>query len=316
MLKAPFPWFGGKSRISDIVWRHFGDVPNYVEPFAGSLAVLLGRPHDPNIETVNDLDCYIANFWRALQAEPEKLAEYADYPVNEADLHARHDWLVGRACFRTNMHADPFFYDVKIAGWWLWGISQWIGSGWCNNRYFFDSDAGDQRKTTHRQKPNLSGSGMGIHRRSDRGNTRAYMRALADRLRYVRVTCGDWNRVLGYTPTTHNGVTGVFLDPPYEHAIRDKDLYACESNVSSNVREWAIENGKNTLLRIALCGYDNEHAMPEDWHCVEWKTSGGYGLQSENRGRDNAIRERIWFSPHCVSFEKPIQELPLFLEIA
>ena len=47
MLRAPFPWFGGKSRVAAVVWRAFGDVPNYVEPFAGSLAVLLGRPHAP-----------------------------------------------------------------------------------------------------------------------------------------------------------------------------------------------------------------------------------------------------------------------------
>ena len=46
-LKAPFPWFGGKSRVSHIVWDYFGDVANYVEPFAGSLAVLLGRPNPP-----------------------------------------------------------------------------------------------------------------------------------------------------------------------------------------------------------------------------------------------------------------------------
>lgn len=51
-LKAPFPWFGGKRRVADVVWRAFGDVPNYVEPFAGSLAVLLGRPHDAKIESV------------------------------------------------------------------------------------------------------------------------------------------------------------------------------------------------------------------------------------------------------------------------
>ena len=56
-LRAPFPWFGGKSRVAHIVWSHFGDVRNYVEPFAGSLAVLLGRPTEPKIETVNDLDC-------------------------------------------------------------------------------------------------------------------------------------------------------------------------------------------------------------------------------------------------------------------
>ena len=40
-LKAPFPWFGGKSKVAGLVWERFGDVANYVEPFAGSLAVLL-----------------------------------------------------------------------------------------------------------------------------------------------------------------------------------------------------------------------------------------------------------------------------------
>lgn len=41
-LKAPFPWFGGKSRAAHLVWERFGAVGNYVEPFAGSLAVLGG----------------------------------------------------------------------------------------------------------------------------------------------------------------------------------------------------------------------------------------------------------------------------------
>ena len=80
-IKAPFPWFGGKSRVAPLVWERFGDVPNYIEPFAGSLAVLLGRPHDARTETVNDLDCYLANFWRALVAEPDAVADYADWPA-------------------------------------------------------------------------------------------------------------------------------------------------------------------------------------------------------------------------------------------
>lgn len=67
-LRAPFPWFGGKSRVAHLVWSAFGaDVANYVEPFAGSLAVLLARPGEPRIETVNDLDGYLVNFWRAVQ---------------------------------------------------------------------------------------------------------------------------------------------------------------------------------------------------------------------------------------------------------
>lgn len=75
-LQAPFPYFGGKSRIADVIWQRLGDVANYVEPFAGSLAVLLQRPHEPRIETVNDIDCYIANFGRATAHEPEQVARW------------------------------------------------------------------------------------------------------------------------------------------------------------------------------------------------------------------------------------------------
>lgn len=93
-LKSPFPWFGGKSRAAEIIWNRFGEVPNYCEPFAGSLAVLLFRPTEPGIETVNDLDRYVANFWRAVQSDPEAVAAHANWPVNEVDLEARHYWLV------------------------------------------------------------------------------------------------------------------------------------------------------------------------------------------------------------------------------
>jgi len=133
-LRAPFPWFGGKSRAAHLAWAAFGDVANYVEPFAGSLAVLLARPTPPRIETVNDLDCYLANFWRAVAADSQAVAHHADWPVNEADLHARHQWLVNQADFRERMKSDPDFFDAKIAGWWVWGLSAWLGSGWCRIR--------------------------------------------------------------------------------------------------------------------------------------------------------------------------------------
>jgi hypothetical protein len=133
-LKAPFPYFGGKARVAPLVWQRLGDCDNVIEPFFGSGAVLLARPHPPRIETVNDLDCYIANFWRATQHDPEAVASHADWPVNEIDLHARHRWLVlsdDARAFREKMRADPDHYDPKIAGWWCWGLCCWIGSGWC-----------------------------------------------------------------------------------------------------------------------------------------------------------------------------------------
>lgn len=70
-LQAAFPWFGGKRRVAAEVWSRFGQVTNYVEPFFGSGAVLLGRPWPfSGTETVNDLDGYVANFWRAISHEP------------------------------------------------------------------------------------------------------------------------------------------------------------------------------------------------------------------------------------------------------
>lgn len=70
MTQAPFIYFGGKARIASLVWERFGDTANYVDPFAGSLAVLLSRPDDhqwwDRTETVNDLDGNISNFWRSV----------------------------------------------------------------------------------------------------------------------------------------------------------------------------------------------------------------------------------------------------------
>lgn len=57
----------------------------------------------------------------------------------------------------------------------------------------------------------------------------------------------------------------------------------------------------------ALCGYDTEHAMPDSWECYRWKAHGGYGSQGNGAGRDNAHRERIWFSPHCIRLNLPRQ---------
>lgn len=296
-LRAPFPWFGGKSRAAALIWARFGDVSNYVEPFAGSLAVLLGRPHAPQTETVNDADCYLVNFWRAVRAEPDTVAKWADWPVSEADLLARHRWLVETGAARVGrLRTDPDFFDAKIAGWWVWGLCAWIGSGWCRER-------GDGHQPE--QIPHLGDAGRGINRKlphlGDAGRGLAdYFAALSDRLRKVRLCAGDWTRVLGESVTVKHGVTAILLDPPY--ASDDHDVtYSTETgDVSADVHAWALEHGNNPNLRLALCGYDAGQPTPEGWTAVRWKARGGYGSQADGRGRSNATRERIWFSPHCL----------------
>ena len=132
-LRSPFPYFGGKHKAAPTVWEAFGQVDNYVEPFAGSAAMLLAAPEGRRIETINDFDGFVANFWRAVSHDPDAVAHAADWPVNEVDLFARHSWLVRqRATLTEQLHADPAYYDARIAGWWVWGACNWIGSGWCS----------------------------------------------------------------------------------------------------------------------------------------------------------------------------------------
>lgn len=327
-LRAPFPWFGGKSAVSAAVWQRFGTVKNYVELFFGSGAMLLGRPDwRPGVrmvETVNDADGLLANFWRALQADPEGVAEAADWPVNEADLHARHLWLVGqREALTDRLMGDPEWFDVRAAGWWVWGASAWIGSGWCSGegpwvvkdgrmvrRGDGDEQLGANRKLPHlgdggrginRQLQHLSAGGRGVHRPNAQGDPydpRPHLLPLAERLRGVRVACGDWSRVTGDSVTGFNGATpcAIFLDPPYDEGVG----YTGGGGVSRDVWEWACANGGNPLLRIAVCGYEDGREVPTGWRVMQWKAVGGYGSQGDGEGRVNATRERVWFSPHCI----------------
>lgn len=295
-LTAPFPWFGGKRRAAPLIWQRLGACRTYIEPFAGSLATLLGRPSPQGNEIVNDLDCYVANFWRALKSDPQAVAWLADYPVNEADLIARNRWLVQQETFRERIRMDPDWCDYKVAAWWVWGIAQWIGSGFCDPNHSIPT----------RKLPHLV-SGSGIHRQTltwEQGSAKLedWFLALGARLRSVRVACGDWSRVLS-DASLSEAPTGIMLDPPYSSDLHGITYAASEDDVAHQVHAWAIEHGERPNLRIALCGYEGEHQLPSTWSEVPWKAVGGYGNRSNGRGRANAERERIWFSPHCLRID-------------
>ena len=349
-LRAPFPYFGSKYDVADVVWEHLGDVANYVEPFAGSLACLLARPRPGKVETANDYSGLVVNFWRAVQADPVSVARFADEPIHEASLHGWHRLLVESAeGLRESIVEDPRWFDAELAGRWAWGASAWLGSGWCDGgvpqrRPELSGGSGRARNghgvhatsiSTHQKRPAIGGQGdrphmglgvhralhqmphligcngtgvgygRGVHNRSGRqfNGLVAWMQALADRLRFVRICCGDFARVLTPAVTTSHGLTGVVLDPTYDRKRRATRIYEVEDDTSApRASAWAIENGEDPLLRIALMGLEGEHEMPESWTCVSWKTGGGYGNQAANgRGRENASLERIWFSPHCLN---------------
>lgn len=284
-LRAPFPWTGGKSWAAHLVWDALGDVDHYIEPFAGSAAVLLARPSKPSIETLNDNNHYLVNFWRAVKHDPEGVARYAENPQSEVDLYARNAYLIRNlGDFEQRLLDNPDHYDVKLAGWWVWGESTIIGRSFAN----------DICKKMPGLIPNgVNAKGVDIP---------LLMQALAQRLKKVRILHGDWTRCLGPTAIGANNSpvirsAGVFLDPPY---IRGDFKYTgsgTDPRIWHAAKTWAFTHGNSPGLRIVLAGYEDEGVLPEGWRTVRWKGHGGLGRKA--RSNTNRDTETLWLSPHC-----------------
>ena len=327
-LRAPFPYFGGKSRAAEQVWAAFGSVDNYVEPFSGSAAMLLAAPEPCKVETINDADGFVANFWRSIAHDPEAVAHAADWPVNEVDLFSRHSWLVRHAAeLKDKLHACPDYYDAKMAGWWVWGACAWIGSGWCSGTgpWVHDGERivqGNAGRGINRQLPHLGNAGRGINRKLPHlGNAgrgafiRDWFAVLGARLRDVRVACGDWQRVCKESVTTRHGTTAIFLDPPYTKGAMDYAAGGVGTSLPMEVQAWCAENGSNPKLRIVLCGHAGEHdaLLSSGWHTRTWTARKGYAVTAE--AIENSAGETLWCSPHCVPDRDSMVVHDLFSEL-
>ena len=320
-LAAPFPYFGGKRRAAPIVWQALGDPSGYVEPFAGSAAVLLARPpfKGRRVETINDMDGWLVNTWRAIQHSPGDVARHAYGPVAEIDYHARLAWLQERRTpeLVSWLEGDPETHDAKAAGWWLYVVACGIGDPFGPGPWRVTDGhlrklphLGDAGKGVNRELPHLGDAGKGVNRelphlgdagQGDLDRLNAYMGALADRLRRVRITCGDWLRVTKPSViragTGGDGTRAIFLDPPY---ATSGDLYAHtdgHESVAAEVREWCQSRDAEGL-NVVLCGYDTEHddLLGHGWTVTEGKAGGGAGYSTR---ADNGRRERLWLSPGC-----------------
>ncbi len=311
-MKAPFPYFGGKSRVAGDVWSALGQPAHYIEPFFGSGAVLLNRPNYDSLkytETINDADGYVANVWRSLQFSPDEVAKWCDWPVNHADLIARKARLIREKNYLLeNLCKDDKWHDTELAGYWIWSVSCWIGSGLTRTGqrpHITDSGKGVHAKG---KRPHITNSGMGIHG-VYKPSIYTWFRELSERLRRVRVVCGDWTRVCGGNWQNKLGICGIFFDPPY--SVDRSDVYDIESyTVSHDVREWAIKRGKMEDYRIVIAGYFEEHEslLNHGWSVKTWSAGGGYANQAKSdtpsRGQINKNKEALFFSPHCIGNNK------------
>ena len=320
-LRAPFPWFGGKRDVIDVVWRALGRPKQYVEPFCGSAALLLGAPQTASLEVVGDLNGFIANFWRAVKHQPGAVAEAADYPVSHIDQGARHRWLMEqRARLGDSLQDAMWPGDAQVAGWWLWGQCSWIGSGWCewDGKIPHVSDAGRGVQAAGQiphvgnagrgvqaagkiphvgnagvgvqaagQIPHVSNAGRGDLLTSGGRTAWVWLHKLAARLERVRIVHGSWDRCLN----AHYGgtETAFAFDPPYK--AYEKLYGAGEKFVASAVEEWCRDNQG---YRIALFGHIGDYDLP-GWTEHPWTRK-----RLTYSGGDTTDKECIWFSPPCL----------------
>lgn len=125
-----FAYYGGKNRHLADILPLLPAADHYIEPFAGSAAVLLNRDPSP-IETLNDLNSDITTFFQVLRDQPEGLIgkltltpyareefEKAWYPTEEILEKARRFFIratmdIAKAgakkdkSFSTNAKYDP-----------------------------------------------------------------------------------------------------------------------------------------------------------------------------------------------------------------
>jgi len=326
-MKSPFPYFGAKSTVAHLVWEGLGDVKHYIEPFFGSGAVLLNRPdytNEKHIETVCDKDGFLANVFRSLQFNPDEVAKWCDWPVDHANLNARKLKLISHENYLLeNLIKNDEWCDPKLAGYWIWAASCWIGAGLTRVNQIPQISHGGKGIHALGQIPHVGTGGMGVHKLSKRQaingsdknvqepyNTNLYkwFRELSERLRYVRVVCGDWTRVCGGNWQDNNGTVGIFFDPPYGVKDRNTAVYYHDSTtVAKDVMAWCIERGSKESYRIVLAGYNEyEELSKYGWRSVHWKSHGGYANVSKKEGTQgklNRNRETLWFSPHCIKTE-------------
>lgn len=262
-MKPPFTYFGGKTSIAGQIAAMLPPHGHYVEPFAGSLAVLLAK-RPSAMETVSDLDGDLMNFWQVLRDRP-------------ADLE--------RVCALTP-HSRA---EARLAEWSGPGDLDelerarrlWVRLTQCRGGH-------TQRRTGWRyyQDPRGSHSSMPDYLDAYAGR----IAAAAARLRNVSLECLPALEVIARYGR-HPG-TLVYADPPYLASVRtwtNDVAYGHEMTEESDHRDLlgALLACKSAVV---LSGYASplyDEAL-SGWHRREIATQTGNG------GAARARTEVLW----------------------
>lgn len=253
-MKPPFAYYGGKSRIADQIVALLPDHEYYVEPFAGSLAVLLAKPV-ARMEVVNDLDSRLMTFWRVLRECPNELIRACALTPHSRAEHQASRNLEG---------CDDLETARRV---WVW-LSQ--------------SRTGTLKKTGWRFFVNPHGSSVGMPAYLDGYVDR--MAAVAERLHAVSLENRPALELIEAYGAHADSL--LYVDPPYVTEVRAGQNYGTDMLAADEHRELA-EALKACTATVVLSGYDSPlyDVLYDGWYRHEissMTTQGGtHGRRTE-----------------------------------
>ena len=245
-----FSWYGGKS--SHLSWllpllprtRHFIDL------FGGSAAVLLNR-EPSSIETYNDLDKNVVNFFRVLREQPQELARLlalTPYSREERKICLK---SMREPSDNNNLEkARQFFVMAKMTP---RGQAQWIDDSMLNAWRFTRNNIQNNMSIYNAQwQAGIDG-----------------LATVAARLRNVQI---ENYPALDILRLYNDPGVLIYADPPYVHAARRDDkigVYAHEMTTEDHIAlAGALRNHRGP---VALSGYPSDlyDNLYKDWHYID-----------------------------------------------
>lgn len=249
----PFSYFGGKTRLAASIVGHFPPHEHYVEPYGGSLSVLLAKPRS-RMETVNDLDRSLMTFWRVLRDRPQDLAwACALTPHSRAELAESRTSLTG-------------LNELEIARRIWVALSQ--------------SRTGTLRHTGWRHFVDPAGSNIGMP-----GYLAGYVDRIppaAERLRGVSLECQPALELIARYGRSDDVL--LYVDPPYLGTTRCSGAYRHDMPAEEDHRELATAL-QTCRAAVVLSGYDSPlyAELYAGWHVTRINTRTGQGGNHQER---------------------------------
>ena len=248
-----FGWYGGK--FSHLHWLLplLPECHHYCEPFAGSAAVLLNREPSP-VETYNDIDGEVVNFFRVLRDNPDELVrKIALTPFSREEYYQA---VEANSTTLSDVERARLFYVRARQT--RTGLAQTASLGrWANCKQ-------------------TSRSGMsGVVSRWFGGVDA--LPEIAERLLRVQIE----NRpALDVIQLYDSPNTLFYCDPPYLHSTRGDDkAYAFELNedehfqlarvLRSSKGKVAVSGYRNQLMDEIYSGWYRFDAPPKKTHSVK-----------------------------------------------